>query len=389
MSLAGYNIYVRDSTNTQVDISPYVFGWSTQRGRSRELDSFTAGTFSLSLQNYDGRFLPEDFNGTTSPYGTDVVAPGSEIEFEIDTGLGTRVAMLAYVEDTQFGYDNQRVVTARISGADSLGRLARHSLQQPLTEVQPPEPQAYMIFLLDFSGWSLGDYSPPAAGTFSNDEILFLRDTGDNTLSLAHQLVTSEGFARLFCSKDSNDIKFQGRYATVGVSSSLTFGTGGVDFVSADFSYSAELLFNQVITKSPDTDAQTAGDSTSQTAYGLRSLARTDLLHTTQASVRAYGEAHLEVYKDPQARLNSLTVNLHGLSAFERYNVCTLEIGQVVTVVFTPRGADEVDLDLVIEGISHSVAPGVHEVSFQLSPSPGLETFRLDSDRLDVDKIGF
>jgi hypothetical protein len=103
-----YRIYLTDVADTEVEVQAYVAGWSTQRGRSRELDTFSAGTFSLSLQNYDGRFLPEAFNGTTSPYGSDVAVPGRGCRIQVDGGDGWRTVFYGFVEDTAWDYDNQR-----------------------------------------------------------------------------------------------------------------------------------------------------------------------------------------------------------------------------------------------------------------------------------------
>jgi hypothetical protein len=46
------------SSYNWTDITPYVEGFQINRGRSTELDTFEAGTLSLSLDNSDGRFTP-------------------------------------------------------------------------------------------------------------------------------------------------------------------------------------------------------------------------------------------------------------------------------------------------------------------------------------------
>ena len=52
-------------SQTFTDISQYVRGFTTKRGRTNELGNFVAGTCSLLLSNIDNRFNP---NNTSSPY---------------------------------------------------------------------------------------------------------------------------------------------------------------------------------------------------------------------------------------------------------------------------------------------------------------------------------
>jgi hypothetical protein len=388
-----YRIYLTDVADTEVEVQAYVAGWSTQRGRSRELDTFSAGTFSLSLQNYDGRFLPEAFNGTTSPYGSDVAVPGRGCRIQVDGGDGWRTVFYGFVEDTAWDYDNQRVVGARVTGVDSMGRVARLSMQSDLavwTATGTNTSGTWIDLVLEDAGWDTDNDFDSDFTTESLDRMILAATTGDNALSTAQQFVRTEGFARLFASKDDEDIQYQGRYWTVGASSALTFGTGGIPIDSVGMAVSSELLYNQVITKSTNTATVVEDDSTSQGVYGLRSLSRTDLVFDTLAATRAYAEAYLEEFKTPQARLESLTVNLRDLTAAQIDDVLALEIGDVVTVTFTPRGADEVDLEFVVEGIAHQAYPGPeHGVTFQLSPRPTINQFELDTDELDTDRIGF
>jgi hypothetical protein len=284
------------------------------------------------------------------------------------------------------GLRQSAVVGARVTGVDSMGRVARLSMQSDLavwTATGTNTSGTWIDLVLEDAGWDTDNDFDSDFTTESLDRMILAATTGDNALSTAQQFVRTEGFARLFASKDDEDIQYQGRYWTVGASSALTFGTGGIPIDSVGMAVSSELLFNQVITKSTNTATVVEDDSTSQGVYGLRSLSRTDLVFDTLAATRAYAEAYLEEFKTPQARLESLTVNLRDLTAAQIDDVLTLEIGDVVTVTFTPRGADEVDLEFVVEGIAHQAYPGPeHGVTFQLSPRPTIETFDLDSDQL-------
>lgn len=390
MTTFDYRVRIADGAGTLRDVTAYVRGWSTQRGRSRELDSFNAGTFSLSLQNYDGRFLPEGFTGATSPYGSDLAVPGRTVILDVYGASSWRGVISGTVEDASFAYDSGRIVSARVSGVDSLGNVARLSLGTEDAGWSGTDTAGNWIYLiLRESGWDQNNDFVSNLTTESSDELAWSAPVGTNTLAACQAMVRSEGFARLFARRFNEDVVFQGRYATVSATSSVTFGPSGVPIQSVGLAVSSDLLFNQVVVKSTGTPTVIVDDVTSQTTFGLRSLSRTDLLFGTLAGTRAYAQAYLDVFKDPQTRLESLTVNLHALTDAQRDSVLARDMGDVVTATFTPRGADEVDLELLVEGIAHNVAPNVHEVTFQLSPRPAINRFTLDADQLDVDRIGF
>lgn len=386
-----YKVFLHDGTS-YVEVTNYVASWSSQRGRSRELDTFSAGSFTITLRNYDGRFLPEGFTGTTSPYGADVAIPGRWCYIQVlGDGVTQRTIIFGTIQDTQWRYDNQRIVGASLSGIDVLGQLARYSFTSDYWINASPRTIAYN--LLSQAGWDVINDTQFGLTAGSTQDTAYIAVTaGQNTLAACQRAVESEGFARFFADRNTDDLVWQGRYHDVASTSTMTFGDGAGDtpIESVDLAVGSDLLFNQVIAGSPATASPIVEeDATSQTTYGVRSLSRTSLLYDHAPSVKAYAEAHLAEFKDPQARLSRMTINLYACTGAQADDVCERDIGHMVTVTFTPRGAGEVDLDLMVEGIAHAVSPDVHRVTFQLSPAPAIEQFELDTDQLDVDKIGF
>ena len=61
----GFDSNPYDNSQSFTDISTYVRGITTKRGRANELGQFVGGTASLLLSNADNRFNP---NNTSSPY---------------------------------------------------------------------------------------------------------------------------------------------------------------------------------------------------------------------------------------------------------------------------------------------------------------------------------
>ncbi len=79
---------------TWVDVSAYVRGIDINRGRSNDLDAFTAGTASVILDNRDGRFNPSNTAGPYSPN----VRPRKQIRIRATYGATTYPLFRGYVQ---------------------------------------------------------------------------------------------------------------------------------------------------------------------------------------------------------------------------------------------------------------------------------------------------
>lgn len=79
---------------TWVDVSAYVRGIDINRGRSNDLDAFTAGTASVILDNRDGRFNPSNTAGPYSPN----VRPRKQIRIRATWNATTYPLFYGYVQ---------------------------------------------------------------------------------------------------------------------------------------------------------------------------------------------------------------------------------------------------------------------------------------------------
>lgn len=101
-----------DTTPTWIDITQYLRGWSSNRGRSSELDDVNAGTLSLTLSNRDRRFDPTN---TTGPYYPNL-KPMNRVWLRVTHG-STKDIFIGYVESYEqqhpdLGMDALTVVNA-------------------------------------------------------------------------------------------------------------------------------------------------------------------------------------------------------------------------------------------------------------------------------------
>ena len=125
------------------DISDYVRSFSIRRGRSSELDTFSAGTASLVLNNDDRRFDPIY---TSSPYYPDVV-PMRRIRIRAVYDSVTYDLFHGYIDGWPQGYRNPRGAFVNVTATDAFKVLATLPLPSPWEqEVRADTPALWVRF---------------------------------------------------------------------------------------------------------------------------------------------------------------------------------------------------------------------------------------------------
>jgi sugar lactone lactonase YvrE len=122
-----------------IDISSRVSGSvMVNRGRSRELDSFNAGTATFSLRNEDRAFDPLN---TTSAY-----YPGIVPRTLVRITLAGQVVFVGRVEDYRIKYDITGTSTVEVSCVDGMGLLASMFLVGVTVDEEFPETRIPAVF---------------------------------------------------------------------------------------------------------------------------------------------------------------------------------------------------------------------------------------------------
>ena len=110
---------------TWTDVSAYVRSVSTNRGRSSELDSFQAGSASITLSNADRRFDPEHASG---PYFGSLT-PLRPIRIRAQYGAGaTTNLFFGWIDQWPQSYNNPTDATVTITASDAFKVLNLLSL---------------------------------------------------------------------------------------------------------------------------------------------------------------------------------------------------------------------------------------------------------------------
>ena len=352
---------------TPVDITADVYAIRVDRGRSRWLDDFQAGTCSISLDNRTRTYDPTG-GGT---YSTDIV-PGKR--FRVTTG-GTPI-FDGTSDDWDIAYSLGGDSVASVVISDGFSDLGHTILTETATTSQLSG--ARLTAILDRADVNFPTaYRDIAAGvtTLQADTIA----DGTDVASYAQLISRTEG-GRLFMAADG-DLTFRDRYETQTTVGALKFaddGTG-VPYYGIQVAVGSELLFNRALVTRVGGTQQTADNLTSQDSYGVRTLEYSNLLFNSDTDSDNFAEYLVSRYGTPEVRISQIDINLHALDATQAGNVIGTELGDVIRVVYSPPGGGTaIDRYAVVDRISHEIGPQMHNIVFGLSKTA--QAFTLDSD---------
>jgi hypothetical protein len=308
---------------------------------------------------------------TASPVYPNVV-PGKRVTIATN---GVPIAD-GQVEDWNLEYEPSGRSIAYAECVDALGALALAEFDEwTSTAGQTAGPRLAAILDRPEVGFTANRALDTGVSVLQGDEVSW----GSNVLNYA-QLVTNSDLGRLFASRDGV-LTFKDRHAELNDGTVVDFaddGTG-VGYSAIEVTYGTELLYNRVgIERQGGTD-QTVTDATSVAAYRARSFTQRGLLQNSDAQTLDMANYLLGIYKTPELRVSSLTVQLHGLDDADQAAVVGLDIANVISVTFTPnRLGDAVQRTCIIEGIRHDIGPDYHEVTLSLGDTDRRSFLTLD-----------
>ena len=339
------------------DVTQYVKGFSTRRGKSRQLDRYSTGQASIVFDNNSRYFDPEY---TASPYYGQII-PRREVRIT----SGADVIYFGSVDDWNLNYEPNGDNFAEAICSDGFRVLANQTLHDITNSVQTSGERVNAILSQPEINWG-SDARQIDAGlqTLGADTI----DAGENALSYLQKVEASEPGA-LFIGKAG---KIQFRDRAVAPTSDVTVladdGTG-ISYQGMKVVYGSELLYNDIEISTVITgNTATAGDSLSQGIYGILTLSQKDLLMETDLDAQELADWYAQLYSSPEFRFESVEIILNDLTTDEQNEILALELGSVVKVVFTPgnpkqspaieKYAEIIRLDNSVDSIFHKVSLG-------------------------------
>lgn len=366
------------------DVTTASVSASFTRGRFSQLwDAVDAGSGSVRLNNEDRDFDPAHM---PSPYAGFIV-PGREVQVKAN---GTPI-WTGIVDDWDLDYDVSGRSTAVMKTVDALGMFGKLQFDAWTSSGVRAEQK-----LLDIANRAEVAWTGPLAfdagvETLQADSVTW----GSNVLNYC-QLISRTDLGMFFPAADGT-LTFKNRTASGGTSQATFSDDGtGIGYQSISATIGSELLFSRVGVDREGGTAQSAtvtDTTTWKSNYGpLRSLTITGTLLASDAAALAQAGYLLDLYDTPRYRVRELDVALHSLSSGNQTTVLGLDIGDVVTVVFTPNDVGSpITQPLLIQGIRHEISPMSHRVMFSFTDGTNA-FFRLDDASygvLDDDRLAF
>jgi hypothetical protein len=334
------------------DVSQYVQGVQINRGRSRQLDYFQAGSATVSFYNGERLFDPLNQD---SPY------QGIEPKVLIRISSRGHWLFTGFINDWDFQYDIANHDTAVAKCSEAFSVLANQFLSAftPSAELTGARINA----VLNRSEVNLR--GPRSIANGRSTLGAFAVDANTNVLNYLRQIERSE-LGSFFCAADGT-LVFKKRADDV-VEDFLTFSDDGlgIPYQTLDNQYGDELLYNYVRTQSPAGAEQVAQDATSITNYQISQLTVTDLLNSSTTEVKGIGQIILAFYKDAQVRFTGFSVQINALSDTDKDSLLGVELTDFayLTKSFAVGTPSSFTQTSIITGINHNITPNAHQVRF-------------------------
>ena len=388
LSASGGNLFTLDDTTKGVldsiyvlggdvltDVTNYVASVSVNRGKSRELERYTAGNASVTLHNDSRIFDP--FNTAGIYYGQ--ILPRKPIVIETD---GDRV-FTGFIDDWDLTYDISGKSFASVSAIDGFMRLSAAELDSFVTTSQLSSDRVTAILNRPEVAWPIANRSIETGLTTLQADTV-----AENTNALQYlQLVDTTENGQLFMSR-SGAVTFKNRAFNPSFISTVVFAddatANAIRYSNIEVIYGSENLYNRVAVTRNGGTTQVADSTTSQDAYGVASYSIDGVLLTSDTEAFNLASYLLGLYDQPELRINQVTVNLHDKTSEQVDQICHLEIADVVQIIFTPNQiGSPINQYAMVTGISHDIGIDNHRVSIQLA-SVSVTNFVLDSAQFGI-----
>lgn len=348
--ILGNSTYVLAGT-VLFDVTNRVRNITVNRGRSRAFADYPAGEVIVTMNNFDRAFDPLYQN---SPFFGSIV-PRRELRVSsngIDLFRG-------WIEDWNLFYSKDGESLVDAIAADATVILAKQTIE----EFTPTEQQsgARINTILDKPevNWAAGlrdiDTGQSTLGT---------QTVSQNTNALTYmQKVAESEPGSLFVDK-TGKVRFIQRNSAYSSTDIVTFNqTGGIPYDNVQVIYGSELLYNEVQGIREGGGTAIASNVDSQDAYGIRQLDLSGLLYSDDDQLLDLVVNYAIQYSEPEYRFESFEVKLHKLNSTDQDAVLGLELGDAVSVAFTPNGiTPAIERFLEVIRINHTIELDRHIV---------------------------
>jgi len=360
------------------DVTSFVQSVSISRGRSRDLNSFSSGSASITLENSaDGRFNPAN---SSSPY-----FPGIEplITVVIDclvAGESTHTNLYTgFVTDWLTQYPNQTTSKVEVSCSDAFVKLA--NIEVAALTSSSADSGTMVSSILNNSQVQFSGSTSIETGNSTMQAI----NKSTNVLALIQEIEKSEN-GSFFVGADGT-LNFKKRHSSFPSASSIIFSDDGsnIPYLEVNQPVDDDLIFNVINLTREGGSLQTKQDTSSQSKYLKRVLERNNLLNSTDADVANAATFLLSKFKDALPRFSQMVLNVDTLSAANQLAVLALELSSAIKIEITPPGeSSQLARESVVDGINFAITPDDFVLRFNVSDAVNSAFFRLNDSVFGV-----
>jgi hypothetical protein len=342
------------------DVTDKVKGITTRRGKNRQLDEFDAGLANVVFENNDRTFDPEY---AASPYYGQII-PKRAIRI---SSAGNRL-FTGVIDDWNLDYEPGGFSEASAAASDAFTLFNTQTLSAGTATAQKTGARINAVLNLPDVNWPQQERVIDT-GTTDLGADVFVEDT--NVLEYMRLVAKSEP-GNLFINK-SGSVTFTDRLpdsknTVIGFADDGT----GIPYQGMKVVYGSELLYNEIVLGSQFAGTVAASDPTSVDEYGVLNLTQNDLLIEDSTYLQQLAAYYAIKYSQPEYRFESIEVVLDDVSPEQQQEILNLEIGDFVTVKFTPNGIPPAIRKVAeIIRIDHAITPAAHVVSLGFSTTEG------------------
>jgi hypothetical protein len=307
------------------DVTDRVRNIQIARGKPSDFANFTSGQASVEFNNHDRAFDPLYVD---SPFAGNIL-PQRELRIFSNDIL----QFTGWVIDWDLTYQPNGDSIALAIANDALGILAG----QVLPDTVPPEEKTgariARVLSLPSVNWAPDLRDLDEGGATLGDQPI-TSDT--NALTYLQQVAQAEP-GDLFIDTDGR-VAFRDRSQGPTSIDLVTFGGTAIPIANIEVIFGSEQLFNEVILTREGGGTAVAENTTSQGAYGIRTLSQSDLLLSDDEQLATLATVYAERFSEPEYRFDSFEVKLERVTPDQQTQVLSLELGDVIEISFTPNG---------------------------------------------------
>ena len=364
-----------------VDVTDQVMSVSIRRGRNRILSNFEAGSATVTLNDPDSDFNPQN---SASPYYGKLI-PLRKIRVYALQPQGSIMLKIyifsGYINsfDTSFYQGVQQTSTVTLQCTDGFRLLKNVATgTDPIAGATAGQLSGARVNdLLDFAAFP---------GSMRNIDVgnstMQVDPGGQRNILQAIQTVEQSEFGAFFMSRQG-EAKFLSRN-TVSELADFTPRIysdipGEYTYSNVDFAYDDQLILNNVAVTRVGGTTQSFASPESIDTYFTKSGQRTGILVQNDSESLDQARTLVAARKDADLRIDSMSLNLYSTSDEDEKIVnLTMDTYTLINITKTMSGGSEIFREVFVQGVQHDIRPGVWNMKL-LTAEPIIQAFILDS----------